>query len=154
MKKLLVALALLVASLLIPLKEASALNSPYQGVYTWLPSAARTTAQTLTDQSNLYVTGIEAVCNVTSASGTGGLQLQIQGKDLVSGSYYTISTTTANTTTGVIRNIVGANVFNVAATGNNVNVNTYVPYTWRIVVAVGDASSYTYSCGYTLYSSS
>ena len=134
--------------------EAEALNSPYEGVYTWLPSAARTTAQNLTDQTGKYITGIEVICNVTVASGTGGLQVKVQGKDLVSGTYYDIAATTANTATGTIRNIIGANVFNVAATTTTVNVNTYVPYVWRLQVAVGDASSYTYSCGYTLYSSS
>jgi hypothetical protein len=148
-KKLIAGVGLLLLSL-----AACALNSPYEGVYTLVTSAARTATLTGADNVNRYVTGVEVICNVTAASGTGGLQVQIQGKDSVSGAYYVVSTTTANTAVGVIRNIIGANVFTVAATTTSVNVNTYVPYTWRIVVVHGDASSYTYSCGYTLYSSS
>lgn len=149
MKKLLFALTLSLVSSL-----SFALNSPYEGVYTLLASGARTATQNGADQTNRYVSGIEVFCNVTAASGTGGLQVQIQGKDPLSGTYYVVSTTNANVATGGIRNIIGANVFNVAATTTSVAVNTYVPYIWRISVVHGDASSYTYSCGYTLYSSS
>lgn len=148
-------IALIAAVLLSVLGNfAYALNSPYEGVYTWLPSAARTTAQQSADIVGKYGTGVEVVCNVSAASGTGGLVVKIQGKDPISSAYYDISATTANTGVSVIRNLIGANVFNVAATTTSVNANTYVPYTWRIVTTVGDASSYTYSCSYTVYSSS
>lgn len=152
MKKLMLVL-LTLASLALS-SGAEALNSPYYGVVSWLPSAARTASVQSSDQVGLYVTGIEVTCNVTAASGTGGLQVQIQGKDPVSGAYYLIATTTANTSTGLIRNLIGANVFNVAATTTSVNLNTYVPFTWRLQVLAGDSSSYTYSCSYTMYSSS
>lgn len=134
--------------------SAQAVNSPYEGVYTWLASAARTTAQQSSDVTGKYATGIEVICNVTAASGTGGLIVKLQGKDSLSSAYYDISATSVNVATGVIRNLIGANVFNVAPTTTSVSVNTYVPYTWRLATTVGDASSYTYSCSYTVYSSS
>ena len=147
----------LVASILIALCIASnawALNSPYYGTYNWLSTGVKTTSQYLPDQSGLYVTGVEVVCVVTAASGTGGLQVKIQGKEPITGTYYDVASTTNLNTTGVPRVIAGANVFTVTSTSTAGNVNTYIPYTWRLAVVHGDSSNYNYSCSYTAFSSS
>lgn len=146
-------LFLVVCSLLL-VSQSFALNSPYEGVYTWLPSATRTATTASADIVGKYATGVEVICNVSAASDTGGLVLKIQGKDQISGNYYDIAATNSVTTPIVIRNIIGANVFNVAPSGGNVNVNTYVPWTWRLQMVHGDSSNYTYSCAYTVFSSS
>ena len=134
--------------------DAYALNSPYYGVYNFLTSGARTTAQTSADQTGLYTTGINLVCNITAASGTGGLTFKLQGKDPLSGAYYDVGANLAIVTAGTVVVNVGEGIWNTTATTTSANVNQYMPYIWRIAVAVGDASSYTYSCSYVLRSSS
>jgi hypothetical protein len=112
---------------------------------TLLASAARTTATASADQTNFNGRGVRVVLNVTVASGTGGLQVQIRGKDSISGNYYQINTTpTAVTATGTfVYDIYPAAI--AAANGITQATDSFVPRTWGINVAVGDSSSYTYS---------
>ena len=125
--------------------------SPFNGTYTWLPSAARTTTQTLPDQVGVFASGLEVLCNISAASGTGGLQVSIQGKDPVSGTYYTMGQTTANTSVSFVRALLFPVFQSQAATATKIFINDFLPYIWRIQVIANDTSSYTYSCDYTLY---
>ena len=116
---------------------------------TLLASAARTTTTTSADQTNQNARGVVVYVNVTAASGTGGLQLAIQGKDPVSGGYKTLNTLpTAITATGLY---VYELYPGCSTTGNLAAVYAQVlPRTWRIQMNAGDGSSYTYSIGCSL----
>jgi len=116
-----------------------------------LASAARTTATPSPDQIAHNHRGILFVMlNVTVASGTGGLIVQIQGKDPVSGNYFKLhADPAAIIATGLKVYALGLGIG--AAAGDVLGAfNIALPRTWRVNVAVGDASSYTYSVGYSL----
>ena len=108
-----------------------------------LASAARTTAQTQADQTNVYARGIAVVLDVTAASGTGALTLEIDGKDGTSGKYFALLTGTGVTTTGT----TVYRVYPGLTASANATASDLLPKTWRVKVSVGDASSYTYSVG-------
>jgi hypothetical protein len=111
-----------------------------------LATGAKTTAQQSADQINFNGRGVRVVLNVTVASGTGGLQVQIQGKDSISGNYYQLNATPAAvTTTGTFVYDLYAGNLSAAANGITQVTMALLSRTWRVNVAVGDASSYTYS---------
>lgn len=113
---------------------------------TVLASAARTSTTNSSDQTNHNGRGLQIVLSVTAASGAGGLTLDIQGKDSISGSYYKLTTSpTGVTATGLkIYNIYPGE--SAAASGDiTARTSATVPRTWRVAVTHGDASSYTYS---------
>lgn len=114
---------------------------------TLFASAARTTLQQSADQSNPNARGVQIVLNVTAASGTGGLTVTVVGKDPVSGTYYALNASpTAVTATGttVYELYPGDGA---ASGGVTQRTSGPLPRVWGIKVAVGDASSYTYSIG-------
>ncbi len=116
---------------------------------TALISAARTGTTNSADIINYNGRGVTLFLNVTAASGTGGLTVNIQVKDPVSGSYFTAyAAAAAVITTG----LKAYNAFpGAAGAGNYTNtVNFQIPRTFRIGVTVGDSSSYTYSIGYAI----
>jgi hypothetical protein len=82
------------------------------------------------DQLNDVRRGIKVV--VDAPAGTGTIQVTIQGKDVVSGKYYTIlqSAALAVGTTTVLTVYPGA-----PATAN-VSVNDLLPRTWRISAVI------------------
>ena len=112
-------------------------------------SAARTTAQTGSTMINAEnAKGILVHLDVTAASGTGGLTLAVKGIDPVSGN------ATALLTAGAAVTATGTKSYLLypGASGGSVTtaVSGALPYKYRVDVAVGDASSNTYSVGYTL----
>jgi hypothetical protein len=116
---------------------------------TALASAARTTVQSV-DLTNYNARGIQVILNVTAASGTGGLTVNIRGKDPVSGNYYILhAAPTAVTATGLkvyeLYPGIGA-----AAGDLTARASAILPRSFNLQVAVGDASSYTYSLGWQL----
>jgi hypothetical protein len=118
---------------------------------TLLASAARTATAAGADQTNYDGRGVVVFLNVTAASGSGGLQVVVEGKDPVSGTYQQINATpTAVTATG-FRSYV---VYPGAASGPQGDVTQttqqVLSRTWRVRVVHGDGSSYTYSVGYAL----
>lgn len=125
---------------------------------TLLRSAARTTATatsaalTGSPQGNATAVGphfdyeaqtLRAYLNVTVASGTGGLTLQLRGYDKASGASYVLAATAGITATGLYLLEIAPAL--VAGSGNRATFNGYLPVQWDLNVAVGDASSYTYS---------
>jgi hypothetical protein len=108
-----------------------------------LPSAARTTAQTGVDQINQYGKGLNVVVDFTVFGGSGSITVIIEGKDLVSGKYYTIlsSAALAAVATTVLR------VYPGLTASANLIASDVLPRTWRVRVAVGNATSHTYSVG-------
>lgn len=112
---------------------------------TGLASAARTTTTNSGDITNYNGTGIHVVLDVTNA-GTGSITLTIQGKDALSGQYYTLLAGAAVTT-------VSTNVYKVfpgSTVTANVSANDICPRTIRILVTHNNANSITYSVGYSL----
>lgn len=118
--------------------------STYNG--TALASAARTTATDSADLGNPDGRGVIVVLDVTAITATPILTLSIQGKDLISGKYYTILT-------GATVSTVSTNFYTVypgIAETANVDVSVPLPATWRVRIGVADADSATYSVGYSL----
>lgn len=110
-----------------------------------LASAARTTTQNVADQTNYNWRGIHVILDVTDA-GTGSITLKIEGKDSVSGKYYTLLEGVAVTSnsTNVYK------VFPGAPATANVSANDLLPETWRVTVTANNANSITYSVGYSI----
>ncbi len=110
-----------------------------------LSSAARTTTQTQADQTNYNHRGIIAVLDMTVV-GTGSVTLEIDGKDPVSGKYYSLLTGAA-----VVTNVT--NVYRVypgLTASANATANDVLPRTWRIKVTANNANSATFSVGVML----
>jgi hypothetical protein len=111
-----------------------------------LVSAARTTTQTGSDLVNYNGRGTLVVVLDMTVVGTGSVTLSIEGKDVVSGKYYTILTGAAVITdsTNVYR--VGVGLTPVA----NATVSDFIPRTFRVNVTANNANAATYSVGASL----
>ena len=110
-----------------------------------LASAARTATQTSDDQRNARGRGIHLVIDVTAGAGFSITPI-IEGKDPVSGKYYTILTGAAITTTGT--NVL--KIYPGISANPNASANDILPKTWRVRVTHADATSVTYSVGANL----
>jgi hypothetical protein len=120
-----------------------------------LTSATRTTATTAPTQTNYNAKGIMIFLNITAASGTGGIEVKLRGVDPVSG--------TAMNLHGGGFTITGAGLYvhSVYGPGTNLtgtsplnsnykwNFPINLPRTWSVQIYHNDASSYTYSVGYS-----
>lgn len=113
---------------------------------TLFASAARTTAQTGDDQTNLGYRGLHVVIDIIAVAGTPALTFTLQGKDRVSGKYYTLLASAAlgSVATTVLR------LYPDLTAAANVTVNDVLPECWRLIVGVGTADSVTYSVGVSL----
>lgn len=113
---------------------------------TILPSLARTATTVVSpDQVNVQWTGATIVINV-SARTSGTYTPTIQGKDPVSGNYFTLLVGSGISSTGTTALTVGKGV--TAAT--NVSAGTPLPKTWRISLAGTATPSMTFSVGASL----
>lgn len=117
---------------------------------TVLASAARTATNQSTEQSNLNGRTLLVYLDVTVASGTGGLQLTLQGKVAATAGWKTLTPApTAVLTTGTFLYIFGpGGGANSQASLTPPNIS--IPAEWRINVTHGDGSSYTYSVSASL----
>jgi hypothetical protein len=117
---------------------------------TLLASAARTVATASATQTNYNARGVAVMLNVTVASGTGGLGLIIVGIDPVSSQLFQLNATpTTVTTTGKYWYEIYPGLG--TATGQVVQRTAgLLSRSWLITLNVGDATSYTYSVGYSL----
>jgi hypothetical protein len=98
-------------------------------------SAARTATPTAFDGSNLSGRGLHLIIDATASSGSPSVVFTIQGKDPVSGKFYTILASAAITGTGttVLRVYPG-----LTAAANTV-ANDVLPKTWRVIATHGNA---------------
>lgn len=108
---------------------------------TLLASAARTATVATADQSNNDYRGVHVIIDVTASADTPSVVATIQGKDEVSGKYYTILASAAITgsETRVLR------VFPGATNASNLTANDILPSTWRVNLVHADTDSITYS---------
>jgi hypothetical protein len=107
-----------------------------------LTFAGVTTTQTSVDYSNDNCRGVRCVLDMTNV-GTGSVTLSIQGKDKVSGKYFTLLAglpVTTNTTTSYT-------VHPKIAASANVAARDVLPQTWRIVCTANNANATTYTVG-------
>jgi hypothetical protein len=121
---------------------------------TLLASGARTATTVSPVQTNHNAKGIIVFLNITLASGTGGLQVDIRGRDPVSNNPADlIPIPTAITAAGLYlyELFPGSSTAGVAG-ANKVQQRTQgvLPRSFDVAVLHGDASSYTYSLGYAL----
>lgn len=112
---------------------------------TLLASAARTTLQASADFSAEEVLCSDFIFNVTVDPGTASITPSIQGKDPLTGAYYTILTGAAVSAVGITVMRVGKDIIAAA----NVAANAMLPLEYRVSVAVADAESMTYSFSVT-----
>lgn len=108
---------------------------------TVLPSAARTVTTNSADFTNYNNTGLHLVINVSAITATPSITPTIQGKDPISGTYYTVLTGLPITTTGI--NII--KVYPGISAVVNASASDILPRTWRLNMAHADADSITYS---------
>jgi hypothetical protein len=113
---------------------------------TLFASAARTATANGSDINNLRFRGAHIVIDVTAASATPSVVFTVQGKDAVSGKYYTILASAAITGTGTTT----LRVFPGATAAANTVANDFLPRTWRIIATHADTDSITYSVGASL----
>lgn len=110
---------------------------------TLLASAARTASNDTADQTNYNGRGVHIVIDVTAIAATPSVVFTVQGKDALSGKYYTLLASTAIVGTGttVLR------IFPGATAAANLTANDILPRTWRVSIAHDNADSITYSVG-------
>lgn len=113
---------------------------------TILASAARTATSNTADLTNTGARGLHLVIDVTAVALTPSVVFTIQGKDAISGKYYTLLASAAITATGttVLRVYPG-----LTAAANTV-ANDVLPRTWRLLFTHADTDSITYSVGASL----
>lgn len=112
---------------------------------TLLASAARTGSLNSSDFPNYNARGVQVVVDVTLA-GTGSITLTIQGKDSLSGQYYTLLAGAAVVT-------VSTNVYRVypgLVVAANAAANDFVPRVFRASIVHNNANTITYSVGASL----
>lgn len=110
---------------------------------TVLVSASRTATTNSSDFENIEGRGLHLAIDVTAVTATPSVTFTIQGKDSVSGEYYTILASSAITGTGttVLRVYPG-----LTASANAV-ANDTLPRLWRVSATHADADAITYSVG-------
>jgi hypothetical protein len=109
-------------------------------------SLARTATGNSGDLTNYNARGLHLYVDVTAASATPSVVFTIQGKDAVSGAYYTILASAA--VTGVSSNIY--KVYPGLTAAANLVASDILPRTYRILWTHSDADSITYSIGASL----
>ena len=113
-----------------------------------LPSAQRSGGGLVysNDQDNPYWRGCVIYLNISQASGTGGLTIELEFKDPASGNYDAVFVApAAKNTTGLFSYIIYPSTGLITDNGGSADV--MLPRTWRIAVSPGDSSAYTYSVG-------
>lgn len=113
---------------------------------TLLASAARMAAIQSADQTNSYHRGVVVTIDVTVDDAAAAVTFTIQGKDALSGEYYTILASTALAAVATTTLTVYP--------GNSASANSKadmpLPAVWRVSVTVADTDSMTYSVGASL----
>lgn len=128
---------------------------------TLLASAVRAVSTNGPDTVNYNAKGVSVVINVTVEAAAETLALKVQGKDPVSGNYYTIAdagviytaATEAPTETKaliVYPGVLAADLPGIAAgVQGSIGKSGVIPRTWRAVVTHSASGNWTYSLGYS-----
>ena len=114
---------------------------------TLLSSAARTATIASPDQTNIAARGVIVYFNLTSVPGVDTVQLIIEGKDPVSGTYGALLTGAAVATTQTPGRYV---LYPGTTAGFTAQNPGPLPRTWRVRIVHSAGTSFTYSVGYAL----
>lgn len=104
---------------------------------------ACTSTQTGADQTNYNARGVKCVYDATTVTGSGSFTFSIQGKDSVSGKYFTLLTGAAVST-------VSTNVYTVypgITASANVSSSDILPRVWRGVLTYNSGTNQTATIG-------
>ncbi len=109
-------------------------------------SEARTASPTPSQLINKFNTGVQVIIEVTAIAATPSVVFNIQGKNQVTGNWYTLLASAAVTGVGttVLRLERGSTDAANAVEGGQ------LPRVWRVQAVHGDADSITYSVGANL----
>ncbi|MCL6542045.1 MAG: hypothetical protein K6T87_15930 [Roseiflexus sp.] len=110
---------------------------------TVLSSAVRSSTTNSSDFINQNGRGLKVVFNITAVPGTDTVTLSIEGKDPLSGVYYTIFS-------GAAESSIGTKVYTIypgIPIVENVSANDILPRTWRVKVTHSAGTNFTYSVG-------
>lgn len=112
-----------------------------------LPSVARTVTANSDDLVNTQYRGVRLFLNISAASGTSPtLDLKVQSKDPVSGSYVDVPGAAFAQKTGTGTDDL--TIYPGVAETANETVSDVVSRTWRVVATIGGTSpSFTFSVG-------
>jgi hypothetical protein len=108
---------------------------------TLLASAARTATVNTADQLNRQHKGVRVHVNATAATATPSVVFTVEGKDNITGDYYTLLASAAVTGTGDTFLTIYPNI----AVTANVSASNVLPAYWRVTCVHGDADSITYN---------
>lgn len=107
-------------------------------------TASTATTQTIDQDNKTGARGVSVYVK-TTAIGTGSITITIQGKDRISGDYYTLLAGAA-----VITNTTNRYwIFPGAAVTANVSANDELPDIWRILVTANNANPVTATVGWS-----
>lgn len=115
-------------------------------VVTIAASAARTASWDGTAQTNRFMKGVIVVIDHTVATADSSLVYTIQGKDELSGKWYTILASTAIATVSTVK----LYVYPGATIAANLVANHSLPRVWRVIATAADAKTVTSSVGAVL----
>lgn len=104
-------------------------------------SAIRDTDENSADLRNVSARGVHLIIDVTAEAGTHSLIVTIEGKDPVSGKYYTILASAAITAVGTTVLRVYPGLVAVAS----LTVNDVLPLVWRVVLDHTKTASSTFT---------
>ncbi len=110
---------------------------------TVLASAARTATVSSADLTNYNARGVTVVIDVTAITDTPSVIATVQGKDPLSGKYFTLLESAAITGTGTTVLVVHPSI----TASTNLKAQLPLPRTWRVTLTHADADSITYSIG-------
>jgi len=113
---------------------------------TILASAVRAATNNSADFTNYNARGLHLVFDITAVPGVDTVTLTLQGKDALSGKYYTILAGSAQV--GVATVVM--RVYPGLTAAANLTANDILPRTWRVSVAHSGAGNFTYSVGASL----
>lgn len=108
-----------------------------------LSSATRSASVNSDDQVNDGYRGVVLFLSVTAESATGTLDVKVQVKDFLSGSYIDLAGAAFAQATSVSTAML--TIFPGVAETNNVSVSDVLPRGWRIVATQGGSGTLTYS---------
>lgn len=108
-----------------------------------LVSAARTATANSSDRDNVGTRGIHVIVNI-SAYTSGTFTPTIQGKDPITGTYYTILAGTALNSTGTTI----LKVYPGITAAANASASDFIPKTWRVSMVGASTPVATFSVGF------
>ncbi len=112
-------------------------------VDTLLASAVRAATNNTDDQKNDFYRGVHLTIDMTAVPGVATVTFTIQGKDPVSGKYYTILASTAIVATGT----TVLKVYPGITAAANASVSDILPRSWRLLCTHSAGTDFTYSVG-------